>query len=101
LVSLKADCFQVGFLAFSGGIALGDSNTVSGIIFYLSTLYKKNELALRIGLFYTSGAVAGGFGGLLARGLSEIGPRGGLEGWRWIMIIEGLAVSRFLPGVRL
>lgn len=31
--------------------------------------------------------------GLLARGLSEIGPRGGLEGWRWIMIIEGLLVS--------
>jgi hypothetical protein len=31
--------------------------------------------------------------GLLARGLAEIGPRGGLEGWRWIMIIEGLLVS--------
>lgn len=31
--------------------------------------------------------------GLLARGLAEIGPRGGLEGWRWIFIIEGLMVS--------
>lgn len=31
--------------------------------------------------------------GLLARGLAEIGPRGGLEGWRWILIIEGLLVS--------
>lgn len=30
--------------------------------------------------------------GLLARGLAEIGPRGGLEGWRWILIIEGLLV---------
>jgi hypothetical protein len=32
--------------------------------------------------------------GLLARGLAEIGPRGGLEGWRWILIVEGLLVSR-------
>lgn len=31
--------------------------------------------------------------GLLARGLAEIGPRGNLEGWRWIFIIEGLLVS--------
>ena len=31
--------------------------------------------------------------GLLARGLAEIAPRGGLEGWRWIFIIEGLLVS--------
>lgn len=28
--------------------------------------------------------------GLLARGLAMIGTRGGLEGWRWILIIEGL-----------
>ena len=31
--------------------------------------------------------------GLLARGLAEIGPRGGQEGWRWILIIEGIFVS--------
>lgn len=32
--------------------------------------------------------------GLLARGLAVIAPRGGLEGWRWIFIIEGLLVSQ-------
>lgn len=37
--------------------------------------------------------------GLLARGLSAIGPRGNLEGWRWIFIIEGLLVSWQIPGV--
>ncbi|THC97467.1 hypothetical protein EYZ11_003055 [Aspergillus tanneri] len=50
----------------------------------------RGDLALRIGLFYTAASLSGAFGGLLARGLNEIGPRGGLQGWRWIMIIEGL-----------
>lgn len=77
---------------------------------YLSTFYRRGDLALRIGLFYTAASLSGAFGGmtvhsfaisndilstigLLARGLSEIGPRGGIEGWRWILIIEGLLVS--------
>jgi nitrate/nitrite transporter NarK len=45
---------------------------------------------LRIGIFYTAASLSGAFGGLLARGLNAIGPSGGLEGWRWIFIIEGL-----------
>jgi hypothetical protein len=36
--------------------------------------------------------------GLLARGLAEIGPRGGIEGWRWILIIEGLLVGHVGSG---
>lgn len=50
-------------------------------------------MALRIGLFYTSASLSGAFGGLLARGLYAIGTAGGLTGWRWIFIIEGLFVS--------
>ncbi|KAJ5487985.1 hypothetical protein N7530_002285 [Penicillium desertorum] len=59
-------------------------------VLYLSSFYKRGDLALRIGLFYTAASLSGAFGGLLARGLAEIGPRGGIEGWRWILIIEGL-----------
>lgn len=71
-------------------------------------------MALRIGLFYTAASLSGAFGGtyasidfvyfsadtnklgLLARGLAEIGPRGGIEGWRWILIIEGLLVCEVI-----
>lgn len=79
-------------------------------VLYLSSFYRRGDLALRIGLFYTAASLSGAFGGtyasiyfvyfsaatnklgLLARGLAEIGPRGGIEGWRWILIIEGLLV---------
>jgi hypothetical protein len=51
-------------------------------VLYLSHFYKRTELALRIGIFYTAASLSGAFGGLLARGLNAIGPAGGLEGWR-------------------
>lgn len=57
---------------------------------YLSNFYQRTEMALRIGIFYTATSLSGAFGGLLARGLNEIGSKGGLEGWRWIFIVEGL-----------
>lgn len=88
-------------------------------VYYLSTFYRRTDLALRIGLFYTAASLSGAFGGvfrlytytfygkkltdltgLLARGLAEIGPRGGLEGWRWILIIEGLLASLSFPKIR-
>lgn len=62
------------------------------MVLYLSGIYTRGELALRVGLFYTSASLAGAFGGLLARGLSAIPPTGSVVdvSWRWIMIIEGL-----------
>ncbi len=82
-------------------------------VLYLSGMYTRGEMALRIGIFYTSASLSGAFGGmsdsgnqflelyrltlvftgLLARGLTAIGTAGGLTGWRWIFIIEGLFVS--------
>ena len=62
---------------------------------YISGMYTRGEMALRVGLFYCASSLAGAFGGLLARGLSAIGPRGGLQGWRWILIVEGLMVLSF------
>lgn len=62
-------------------------------VLYLSGMYTRGEMALRLGLFYTSASLSGAFGGLLARGLTEIGKRGDLDVWSWIFIIEGLLVS--------
>ncbi|KAK1138503.1 hypothetical protein N8T08_002453 [Aspergillus melleus] len=78
------------FVAVRALLGAAEGGLLPGMVLYLSSFYRRGDLALRIGLFYTAASLSGAFGGLLARGLAEIGPRGGLEGWRWIMIIEGL-----------
>ncbi|KGO69454.1 Major facilitator superfamily domain, general substrate transporter [Penicillium expansum] len=86
-----------GFVAVRALLGIAEGGLLPGMILYLSSFYRRGDLALRIGLFYTAASLSGAFGGLLARGLAEIGPRGGLEGWRWILIIEGLLT--FVCGV--
>ncbi|ORY16425.1 major facilitator superfamily domain-containing protein [Clohesyomyces aquaticus] len=78
------------FVAVRALLGMAEGGLLPGMVLYLSHFYKRTELALRIGIFYTATSLSGAFGGLLARGLSAIGPAGGLEGWRYIFIIEGL-----------
>ncbi|KAL4868950.1 hypothetical protein BDV12DRAFT_168649 [Aspergillus spectabilis] len=78
------------FAAVRALLGIAEGGLLPGMVLYLSSFYRRGDLALRIGLFYTAASLSGAFGGLLARGLAELGSRGGLEGWRWIMIIEGL-----------
>ncbi|KAK3313069.1 major facilitator superfamily domain-containing protein [Apodospora peruviana] len=78
------------FFAVRALLGIAEGGLLPGMVLYLSSLYTRQEMALRIGIFYTAASLSGAFGGLLARGLSAIGPRGGLEGWRWILVIEGL-----------
>ncbi|EGR46430.1 uncharacterized protein TRIREDRAFT_123120 [Trichoderma reesei QM6a] len=78
------------FAAVRALLGVAEGGLFPGIVLYLSSVYTRGELALRLGLFYAAASLSGAFGGLLARGLSAIGPRGGLEGWRWIFIVEGL-----------
>ncbi|KAL0933722.1 major facilitator superfamily transporter [Colletotrichum truncatum] len=78
------------FVAVRAILGMTEGGLLPGMVLYLSGLYTRGELALRIGIFYTAASLSGAFGGLLARGLSAIGPKGNLEGWRWIFIIEGL-----------
>ncbi|KGQ08782.1 putative transporter C11D3.18C [Beauveria bassiana D1-5] len=47
-------------------------------------------VALRQAMFFSAASVAGAFSGLLAFAISKMHGVGGLEGWRWIFILEGL-----------
>ena len=58
--------------------------------YYLTMWYCRHEIQLRTALFFSAASIAGAFSGLLAFGIAKMDGIGGLEGWRWIFIIEGI-----------
>jgi len=57
----------------------------------MSSWYTRGELAQRISWFYSGNALANMFGGLIAAGvLSNLEGAHGIQGWRWLFIIEGV-----------
>lgn len=61
-----------------------------GAILIIANWYLPNETQVRIALLYTSAATGGAFSGLLAFAIAKMDGVGGLEGWRWIFILEGI-----------
>ncbi|THU87407.1 MFS general substrate transporter [Dendrothele bispora CBS 962.96] len=104
-IFLSALCFIWGGIAAAMGavhswqslagvrFALGviEAGFAPGVAFYLSSWYKKHELARRFAIYYTATAVSGAFSGLLAGVItSHLDGARGIEGWRWLLIIEGV-----------
>lgn len=88
------------FFAVRALLGLAEGGLLPGIVLYLSGLYTRGEMALRVGTFFTAASMSGAFGGLLAHGLSAIAPRGRLEGWRWIFGPFAFPVTRRLGHCR-
>ncbi|PIL29683.1 MFS general substrate transporter [Ganoderma sinense ZZ0214-1] len=72
-------------------VALTLSGLLPGVTYYLCAWYPKFAQAKRIGLMYSGVSIAGGFGGLLAYIIQDkMDGLGGLAGWCWIFLCEGL-----------
>lgn len=61
-----------------------------GLVYYLTFWYKSNERSVRVAFILASATLAGAFGGAIAYGIGHINQAGGLSGWRWLFIIEGI-----------
>ncbi|OZJ04351.1 hypothetical protein BZG36_02360, partial [Bifiguratus adelaidae] len=75
-------------------LGAAEAGFTPGIMYYLTFWYTKKEIGPRMSLFFAAGTLSGVFGGPIAAGLSQI-TGGGLRGWQWIFVIEGI-ISIFL-----
>jgi len=80
-----------GLLAARFFLGIAEAGLFPGVNYYLGCWYKRSEIGVRSSLFFSAAALAGSFGGLLAAAIAKMDGIGGLDGWSWIFILEGLA----------
>lgn len=68
-------------------------STFSGTMYILGFWLKKDEIGKRIGVFAASGVAGSMISGYIQTAIHEnLNGRGGLLSWKWMFIIDGLAV---------
>ncbi|KAH7013993.1 major facilitator superfamily domain-containing protein [Ilyonectria destructans] len=75
-----------------GRVALGlcESGVLAGIMYTLSSFYRRHELTTRMGYLNAVVTLSGAFGGLLATGFTRVPAFGMLHTWRHIFFFEGI-----------
>ncbi|QSZ28503.1 hypothetical protein DSL72_003000 [Monilinia vaccinii-corymbosi] len=61
----------------------------TGIPFYLSFFFKREELAFRTGIFLSAAPLATSFASSLAWGIVKLGQRSPIAPWRLLFLVEG------------
>lgn len=77
-----------GMMAVRWFLGMAESAVLPGVVYYLTTFYRRTELARRLAIFYAAANVSSAFGGLLAYGVFHI-KGGKLQGWQYLFLIEG------------
>jgi MFS family permease len=71
-------------------IGLAEAGFYPAVLYHMSFWYRPSELPWRIAVFYSVGQLASAFSGLLAYLIGFMNGLGGLPGWRWLFLLEGL-----------
>lgn len=75
--------FNTNLLQFEAGF-------FPGIVYFITIWYPYNQRAVRIAMVTAFCNLAGAFGGSIAYGIGYINGAGGLQGFRWLFVIEGI-----------
>ncbi|QGZ63742.1 MFS transporter [Paraburkholderia acidisoli] len=81
----------VHFYALRFLLGVFEAGFFPGIVLYLTYWYPARRRAAVFSVFFAGVAVAGVLGGLISGWIMrDMGGVAGLEGWRWMFVIEGL-----------
>jgi len=81
---------EASFYALRFLLGAAEAGFFPGIILYLTRWFPSAERARAVAWFMTATALAGVLGGPLSGALLALDGRGGLGGWQWLFLLEGL-----------
>ncbi|KAH7336758.1 MFS transporter [Rhizoctonia solani] len=79
-----------GLIAVRFFLGATEAGLFPGLVYLFTFWYRPEERSLRIALVWASATLAGAFGGAIAYGVGHMNMVRGLEGWRWLFILEGM-----------
>jgi ACS family tartrate transporter-like MFS transporter len=82
-----------GFYVLRFLLGLAEAGFFPGIIFYLTKWVPARERARTIATFMTATLMAGVVGGPISGALLGLSGAGGLAGWQWLFLLEGLPAT--------
>ncbi|KAI1333614.1 putative pantothenate transporter [Xylariaceae sp. FL0016] len=71
-------------------LGLAEAGQFPGVILQMTYWYRPDEMSLRLLYFYICGNCSGIFSGLLAFAFDHASGAGGLSGWQWLFLVEGI-----------
>ena len=90
VASLQSVANSFSFLVFLRALlGVAEAAFGPGVPFYLSFFFKREELALRTGLFISAAPLATSFASSLAWLIVEAGQKGPIATWRLLFLVEG------------
>jgi ACS family tartrate transporter-like MFS transporter len=79
-----------GFYLVRFFLGVAEAGFFPGVILYLTYWYPAKERARIIALFASGAVLAGVLGSPLSGSILELQGKGGLEGWQWLFLLEGI-----------
>jgi ACS family tartrate transporter-like MFS transporter len=88
--SMAAVATPKGFYILRFLLGSAEAGFFPGMILYLKSWFPEAARARAVALFMTAGPLSGVLGGPISGALLSFHLRGGLAGWQWLFLLEGL-----------